>query len=149
MAQNNLLEHEYPADLSTTIGRTTNLQICTEPNDVEGLFYFKVYDRFDSKRYCRISMTEPTYIGEQDEKLILSERDVLELIEFFKQEQTNSQNMPLGINNWELLIEDNNLEADSNSYMYIDNNLEIPDYSKLMRKVPRASSRLLGQLPFS
>ena len=94
-------------------------------------------------------MTEPTYIGEQDEKLILSERDVLELIEFFKQEQTNSQNMPLGINNWELLIEDNNLEADSNSYMYIDNNLEIPDYSKLMRKVPRASSRLLGQLPFS
>ena len=85
-------------------------------------------------------MTEPAYIGEQDEKLILNERDVLELIEFFKQEQTNSQNMPLGINNWELLIEDNNLEADPNSYMHIDKNIEIPDYSKLIREVPQAIS---------
>ncbi len=132
MGKNNIKDHEYPDDLSATIGRTKHLQICTEPNDIEGLYYFKVYDRYDSSKYCRISMTNTAYIDAEDETLRLTKEEIQELVDFFNQETRDVQGNSLGISNWNFLIEDNNLEAGSeDSSMYIKEDLKMPDYTKL------------------
>ena len=134
MIQNNISNNEYPDDLSSTVGRTTHLQICSEPNNIEGLYYFKVYDRYDSSKYCRISMTDAICIGASDELFKMSKEYIQELVEFFKQEVVSPNGLPVGINNWKYLIESNNINVTEDSNMYIKEDLKIPDYTKLSKE---------------
>ena len=134
MEKNNIQYHEYSDDLSTTIGRTEHLQVCTEPNDIEGLYYFKVYDRYDSSKYCRVSMTDAVCINADDEMLKLSKEYIQELINFFKQEVKSSNGKLLGLNNWEYLIKDNNINVTEDSNMHIKEGLEIPNYTRLLEE---------------
>ena len=135
---NNLTEHEYPDDMSCTIGRTTRLQICSEPNDIENMFYFKVFDKLDSSKFCRISMTAPEFIGADDESLLLAEDDIEEMITLFNEECASAvDNAPLGFSNWKYLILSNNNDSigdkDECPNIYVDENIPMPDYTKLLQ----------------
>lgn len=137
MTVNNIRDYEYPEDMSCTIGRTSRLQICSEPNDIEGMFYFKVFDSKDSSKFCRISMTAPEFIGADDESLIITHDDINEIINLFNEDcVTFKDHIPLGYSNWGCLIRSNNNESigskDECPNIYVDDDLPMPDYTKLL-----------------
>ncbi len=139
--ESSLAEKEYPPDMSCTIGRTRRLQIYSEPNDTEGLFYFKAFNRNDSRIFYRVSMTEPRVIGAGDETLELTEGDVKEIISLFNEECVDCHKKPLGCSNWEYLVESNNNEAigdkDECPNIYVDDSLPMPDYARLFQTAER------------
>ena len=105
-------------------------------------FYFKFYDLskpispndLDSYEMCRISMTEPKYIGESDETFIPNKKQIKWLIRSLRKLHINIYNLKGICNNWKFMINEMNYEHElvGDIDQYRCPNLPIPDYSKLI-----------------
>lgn len=118
----------------TTVGRTDKLRITTGPSGIEGFLYFCVRKLGATEtEYCRISMTEPAFIGAPDETLKLSREDIQDIITLFQEEAKDCSAKNLGYNNWKSMLLSLNTDMGDG---YVSEDLPMPDYSRLYQKEP-------------
>lgn len=125
---------EFDTSVMSNVYRDNNMEITSIPNwGPQKILCFSVkifpdgIDNWNNHKFCRISMTEPKYIGVEGEDLILSKQEIDKLIRIL-----NEKNRRNSMTNWEYLIYEQNWEhAEYDDEWENIDTLPIPDYTKL------------------
>lgn len=120
-----LNSERYPYLEMARVGTTeNNLDIIIRTDDPGKIPHFHIIDKSDDKdnEGC-IKILVPEYFDHGSKNMHLNSSQRKELVRFLR-----SKHKKLNITNWEYLII---LWNDNNSDVIIDDELEMPDYSKL------------------
>lgn len=104
------------------------------PNWKYNIPYFQFYRKNKINSYCRISMENPIYL-EKSKENILTKNELNKLINILNTQVKDSRYIKksfLGSNSWEYIQYIlNDIYESSGSKVYLENKLDIPDYTLL------------------
>ena len=113
---------------------SNNMSIYSIPNDSKDkilCFGVKIYKKKGSynNKYCRISMTEPKYIGAEGEDLVLNKEQIEQIIKILESPYNDTE-----YTNWQvLIIWQNWVHENTNDWVELEY-FNMPDYRKLLRR---------------
>ena len=117
--------YDYLGEMAK-VGTFYNIEIFVRTNDPGKIPHFHFLDKNKDKdnEGC-IRIDRPEYFDHEGKKLHLNSSQRKEMVEFLK---SSYRRKSLGITNWEYLVL---LWNDNNSDVEIDDDTEMPDYTKL------------------